>query len=74
MDWSLGGEGLSLAAAQGRAPQEGPGEGSPCLSLAKEYGFTLKVMQKTKASHSGQESFRSAFRMGCPGCGAGRTD
>lgn len=40
VDWSLGGEGLSLAAAQGRAPQEGPSEGSPCLSLAKECGFT----------------------------------
>lgn len=61
-----GGEGLSLAVAQGRAPQGGPGEGSPCLSHTKECDFTLKVMQKTKASHSGQGVIHVCFLDGLP--------
>lgn len=64
MDWSLGAEGLGLAGAQGRAPREGPGEGSPCLSHAKECGFTLKVTQKTKASHSGRGISQVCFQDG----------
>lgn len=68
------GGGLSLAAAQGRAPQEGPGgQAAPdtcrCPGHAKECGFTVKVMQKTEASHQGGSQTGLLFWMGCPGCG-----
>lgn len=73
VDGSLGG-GLSLAAAQGRAPQEGPGSQAapdtcPCPDHAKGCGFTVKVMQKTEASHQGGSHTGLLFWMGCPGCG-----
>lgn len=70
--WGAGG--LSLAAAQGRAPQEGPGSQAapdtcPCPGHAKECGFTVKVIQKTEASHQGGSQTGLLFWMGCPGCG-----
>lgn len=57
MDRNL--EELSLTGAQGRAPHREPGGPAAantcsCLSHAKEYGFTLKLMQETEASHPGQ--------------------